>query len=60
MIDSVTKIFKKQQQLNGGLSDRSICEESSYDEITVPVVYLFLIQHFFTALYSRFDTLQLI
>lgn len=32
MIDSMTKKFKKQQQLNGGLSDRSICEESSYDE----------------------------
>lgn len=29
-------------------------------KITVPVVYLFLIQHFFTALYPRFDTLQLI
>lgn len=29
-------------------------------KITVPVVYLFLIQFIFNALYPKFDTLQLI
>lgn len=30
--DKKIKKNKKKHQLNGGLSDRSICEESSYDE----------------------------